>query len=186
MLLQDKWRGRFIVGGDFNVTPEERGAEAFAHAVNAYIVPSMPHVDGTRFESSRIIDWFVASKGLRCGSMDTLLAKLSDHKICVITTNVKVSVEHRGSFIGTPTWVKPAWITSAGWRDLLEMLWKQGEHEGWPHTCQQLEEMGWQDELLHEKGQEWIDYLWARTMARICELFHMAYGIALQNVPVGG
>ena len=54
------WRGdAWLWGGDFNDEPEEAGAAAVALAEGGEVVPGCE--EGTRWESSRKVDWFTTN-----------------------------------------------------------------------------------------------------------------------------
>ena len=132
MLTKLNWRGRIILGGDFN---EEWG--------NAWIsIPALlfgleyvePCLEGTRWESERVIDYFMVSEGMEVAST-THCAKISDHKIVILEADLHLERQRQQKFFSFHNFKRPDWIPSDEWDQCIQESVLNGIREGWEAVC---------------------------------------------------
>ena len=113
---------QWVVVGDFNADPEDSSAARFLTLQKGCLLGN-PEI-GSRWDSSKFIDWGMCSSPEVAsfeGHHDHV--SISDHKGFWVHVHQISCSSIRGRLKPAPAWIKPSWLDSCEWVELLEHSW---------------------------------------------------------------
>ena len=159
-----KWG--WLVCGDFNKENKDSVFADMAEYHGGRDVGGMEE-EGTRWASTRRIDWMMSNKTQRVSNMEVVQVKVSDHKMLKVEVEVdQGTVDEMGILEGKPEWGKPAGMEAAIWKGILNDKWD--EMVGEEH--QSIKE--WDLAIEHKEA---VEDIWRKFNTAMGEMHRRAF-----------